>query len=55
MSGRAESHSLDANQLAESDLPEVSVCRSCPGKFVFIESGNSDGWIATDSAVELSP
>jgi hypothetical protein len=34
--------------------PQVSVCQSCPGTAVFIESGNTDGWIASDHTVELS-
>lgn len=41
-----------AERSPELDLPHVSVCRSRPGKLVFIEAGNTDGWIATDSAVE---
>lgn len=35
------------------DDPIVSVCESCPGKFVFLESGNADGWIATDLTIVL--
>lgn len=40
-------------QEAESDAelpetPEISVCESRPGKSVFLESGNTDGWIASD-------
>lgn len=55
MPGGLESRSRDADGSAEGAQPEVSICRSCPGKFVFIESGNTDGWIATDAAVELAP
>lgn len=33
--------------------PEVSCCQGCPGRTVFIESGNTDGWIATDLTVEI--
>lgn len=33
----------------------VSVCRTCPGRLVFIESDNTDGWIATDAAVDVTP
>lgn len=36
------------------NAPEVSVCESSPGKMVFIESGNSDGWISTADTVELT-
>ncbi|MFC7172926.1 hypothetical protein ACFR97_09390 [Haloplanus litoreus] len=34
------------------DRPTVSVCESCPGRAVFMESGNTDGWIASDLTVE---
>jgi len=40
----------------ESDAhqePEISICESCPGKSVFLESGNTDGWIASDLTVEV--
>ncbi|MBB6647244.1 hypothetical protein [Halobellus ruber] len=32
--------------------PAVHVCETCPGRAVFVESGNSDGWIATDLTVD---
>lgn len=34
------------------ETPTVSVCESRPGRTVFIESGNTDGWIASDLTVE---
>jgi len=34
--------------------PEISACESRPGRAVFLESGNTDGWIATDTTVEAS-
>jgi hypothetical protein len=34
--------------------PEISVCESCPGKSVFLESGNTDGWIASDLTVDVT-
>ncbi|ELZ29897.1 hypothetical protein C474_12711 [Halogeometricum pallidum JCM 14848] len=34
--------------------PQVSVCESRPGRSVFLESGNADGWIATDLSVSVS-
>jgi hypothetical protein len=43
------------NEQAEpvpADAPSVSVCESRPGRTVFIESGNTDGWIASDLTVE---
>lgn len=33
--------------------PAISACETCPGTVVFLEAGNTDGWIATDSPVEL--
>jgi len=36
------------------DRPAISVCESCPGRAVFIESGNTDGWIASDDTVEVT-
>jgi hypothetical protein len=35
-----------------TETPTVSVCESCPGRTVFTESGNTDGWIASDLTVE---
>jgi len=32
----------------------VSACRTRPGRLVFIESGNTDGWIATDVVVDVT-
>lgn len=31
----------------------VTACESRPGRFVFLESGNTDGWISTDLVVDL--
>jgi hypothetical protein len=36
------------------EQPEVSVCESCPGKVVFIERGNTEGWMASDSLVDVT-
>lgn len=36
------------------ETPSVSICESCPGKSVFIESGNTDGWIASDTTEEIT-
>lgn len=32
---------------------DVSTYESCPGRFVFVEEGNPDGWLSTDVTVEL--
>ena len=34
------------------DDPDVLVCETCPGRSVFVESGNAHGWISTDLTVE---
>lgn len=31
----------------------IRACETCPGKHVFLEGGNTDGWIATDLVVDL--
>jgi hypothetical protein len=36
------------------DRPEIAVCESSPGKSVFLESGNTDGWIASDETVAVT-
>ncbi len=33
--------------------PEIRVCESCPGTSVFLESGNADGWIASELTVDV--
>lgn len=37
-----------------SDRPEIAVCESAPGKSVFLESGNTDGWIGSDVTVDVT-
>lgn len=36
----------------EDSRPAVTCCESRPGKQVFVEAGNTDGWIATNLTVE---
>ena len=36
-----------------SERPAISVCESRPGRTVFLESGNTDGWISSDSTVDV--
>ncbi|SEO35095.1 hypothetical protein SAMN04487948_1028 [Halogranum amylolyticum] len=46
-----------AEQLADTDIDTsratISVHQSSPDRFVFTEENNTDGWIATDLAVDL--
>ncbi|WP_436908966.1 hypothetical protein [Halosimplex marinum] len=37
-----------------SARPEVAVRAGAPGRSVFVESGNTDGWIASDTTVEIT-
>ena len=39
---------------SSENRPELSVCESAPGTAVFVELGNSDGWIAIDEPAEVS-
>jgi hypothetical protein len=36
------------------DRPEISVCEGAPGTSVFLESGNTDGWIASDTTLAVT-
>jgi len=36
----------------EADQPTVTAHQSCTDRTVFTESGNKEGWIATDLTVE---
>lgn len=31
---------------------EIAIYETCPGKWIFLEDGNTEGWIATDSITE---
>jgi hypothetical protein len=41
-------------EIEPQDTPELSVCETKPGKTVFIEAENTDGWIACDAAVDVT-
>ncbi|AGN00735.1 hypothetical protein L593_03920 [Salinarchaeum sp. Harcht-Bsk1] len=48
--------SADANESAaeaEDQDAEICIAQSRPGRTVFSESGNPDGWIGTDLVVEI--
>lgn len=44
----------DEREAPSEDSPMVEACETSPGRVVFTESGNTDGWIATDLTVTLS-
>jgi hypothetical protein len=43
----------DAEVERETPARDVTVHECSPERTVFTENGNSDGWIATDTTVEL--
>jgi hypothetical protein len=44
----------DSTPESESrDAPDIAVCKSAPDTSVFLESGNTDGWIASDLTVDI--
>lgn len=46
----------DPQQVPDADtVPAISTCETRPGQVVFLESRNTDGWIATDLVVDTSP
>ncbi|MEF8814878.1 MAG: hypothetical protein V5A55_13845 [Halovenus sp.] len=53
MAAGTQSHSEPIPDADYRDLPPISVCESCPGTAVFLESGNTDGWIASDLTVDV--
>ncbi len=53
MSADTLSHAESQFEADLPSVPEISVCESRPGTMVFMESGNTDGWIASDLTVEV--
>jgi len=54
MAAGTQSHSDPTTDPEPDRGPEISRCESCPGKSVFLESGNTDGWIASDLTVDVT-
>lgn len=53
----ADSSTSHREPIADADpgqRPEIAVCESAPGTSVFLESGNTDGWIASDVTVDAT-
>ena len=53
MAAGTQSHSEPTSDPEPHQGPEISICESCPGKSVFLESGNTDGWISSDLTVDV--
>ncbi|GAB3687446.1 hypothetical protein GCM10028857_20540 [Salinarchaeum chitinilyticum] len=53
--------SVDANDVEtavegeDGSSTEICMAESCPGRTVFSERDNPDGWIGTDLTVEVEP
>jgi hypothetical protein len=47
-----QSRTTPESESDQSEVPEISVCEVSPRKRIFIESGNTDGWISSDLTVE---
>jgi len=47
-------YEVDVEQSPEPADCDVTAHTSCPDRVVFVETDNTDGWIATDYTVELS-
>jgi hypothetical protein len=54
MEAGTQSHSEPTSEPVPYDRPDISLCESGPGKSVFLESGNTDGWIASDFVVDVT-
>jgi hypothetical protein len=52
MAPEADSVDSDAQADDERVVPTVTVHETKPGRLVFTELDNEDGWVATDLAVE---
>ncbi|WP_169719003.1 hypothetical protein [Haloplanus natans] len=52
MATGTQSGTDDDGEPSPPETPAVSVCETCPGRTVFLEAGNTDGWIASDLTVE---
>ena len=54
MAAGTQSHSEQESAPESHHSPEISLCESCPGTSVFLESGNTDGWIASDLTIDVT-
>jgi hypothetical protein len=46
-------HGTPESTASERSVPEISVCEGGPGRTVFLESGNTDGWLSSELTVEV--
>lgn len=55
MAPRSEGSPANDHPVDDEQVLAVAACETRPGKYVFIERGNCDGWIASDEIVEIDP
>ncbi|WP_380677699.1 hypothetical protein [Salinigranum sp. GCM10025319] len=53
MASGTRSHAEGSAEPPHEETPDISVCESSPGKSVFIEDANTDGWIVSDLTVDV--
>jgi len=54
MAAGTSSHTTRTSEPEPRRAPEISIRESRPGRSVFLESGNTDGWIASDLTVDVT-
>jgi hypothetical protein len=50
-----QSDGHERNGSGDTGLPLISAVRTAPGRTVFTEDGNGDGWLSTDYTVDVEP
>ncbi|WP_162989765.1 hypothetical protein [Natronorubrum halophilum] len=53
MTVSTRSHAETGFEREPSHAPEIAVCESRPERSIFLESGNTDGWIASDVTIAI--
>lgn len=53
MAAGTQSHAGSTSESERGENPDIFVCESAPGKAVFLESGNTEGWIASELTVDI--
>lgn len=49
----SRSHTDGVSERNQPSSPDIAVCEGGPETTVFLESGNTDGWIASDVTVDV--
>ena len=54
MTTGTQSPIADVHDPEPAEVPEITTCETSPGRVVFLESGNTDGWLASDVTVDVT-